>query len=74
MKVTNMVCPQCDQTHGRDHLAACPQKVRDSRDYTRGWLAAREAYGRLAVEAADRERAKITRALSEVVALLERQS
>lgn len=69
-----MVCPQCDQTHGRDHLAGCPQKVRDSRDYTRGWLAAREAYGSLGVEAADRERAKITGALREVVGLLERRS
>jgi hypothetical protein len=73
VKVQNMVCPQCDQTHGREHLRGCPQ-CQDSRDYTRGWRAAREVYGHLAVEAADRERARIVGALSEVVALLERAS
>lgn len=71
MKVKNMVCPQCSQTHGRAHLPGCPRLVR-GQDYARGWMAAREAYGRLGVEAADRERAKIIGALREVTDLLER--
>jgi hypothetical protein len=79
VRVANTVCVRCDQGHGREHLPGCPYVTTAAEDgnseyYERGWMMAREAYGRLAVEAANRERAKIVGALSEVVALLERAS
>jgi hypothetical protein len=73
MKVTNMICVQCDQTHDRDHLPGCP-RLQDDPDYARGWLAARTAYGRMAAEHVGRERARIIGALREVVDVMERSS
>ena len=72
-----MVCAWCDQSHGREHLPGCPSVTEgdgNSPHYEHGWMMAREAYGRLAVEAAARERTRVVRALCEVTDLLERSS